>query len=47
MAKNKSANGHKPETFHIQTFGCQMNLADSSTLAANLITKGFRRVASE
>ena len=47
MAKNKNTNGHKPETFHIQTFGCQMNLADSSTLAANMITKGFKRVDSE
>lgn len=36
-----------PETFHIQTFGCQMNLADSSTLAANLITRGYKRVADE
>ena len=47
MAKNKNTNGPKPETFHIQTFGCQMNLADSSTLAANMITKGFKRVDSE
>ena len=37
----------QPRTFHIQTFGCQMNLADSSTLAANLITRGYRRVKSE
>ncbi|MGH8015330.1 MAG: tRNA (N6-isopentenyl adenosine(37)-C2)-methylthiotransferase MiaB [Candidatus Zixiibacteriota bacterium] len=36
-----------PETFHIQTFGCQMNLADSSTLAANLITRGYKRVGDE
>ena len=36
-----------PETFHIQTFGCQMNLADSSTLAANLITRGYKRVGEE
>lgn len=36
-----------PETFHIQTFGCQMNLADSSTLAANLLTRGYKRVGDE
>ncbi|HQL25140.1 MAG TPA: tRNA (N6-isopentenyl adenosine(37)-C2)-methylthiotransferase MiaB, partial [candidate division Zixibacteria bacterium] len=33
-------------TFHITTFGCQMNLADSSTLAASLLTRGYRRAAS-
>jgi tRNA-2-methylthio-N6-dimethylallyladenosine synthase len=33
--------------FHISTFGCQMNLADSSTLAATLISRGYRRVTSE
>ena len=37
----------KVETFHISTYGCQMNLADSSTLAASLITRGYRRVADE
>lgn len=37
----------KIETFHISTYGCQMNLADSSTLAAGLITRGYRRVADE
>ena len=37
----------KVETFHILTYGCQMNLADSSTLAAGLITRGYRRVADE
>ncbi len=42
-----SQNGKHPETFHIQTFGCQMNLADSSTLAANLITRGYKRVGDE
>ncbi|HVP06833.1 MAG TPA: hypothetical protein VMS71_03250, partial [Candidatus Acidoferrum sp.] len=34
------------ETFHIATFGCQMNLADSSTLARTLTTRGYRRVAN-
>ena len=37
----------KIETFHISTFGCQMNLADSSTLASSLLTRGYRRVADE
>ncbi len=37
----------KVETFHISTYGCQMNLADSSTLASTLITRGYRRVADE
>lgn len=37
----------KVETFHITTFGCQMNLADSSTLAASLLTRGYRRVENE
>ncbi|UCE23218.1 MAG: tRNA (N6-isopentenyl adenosine(37)-C2)-methylthiotransferase MiaB [Candidatus Zixiibacteriota bacterium] len=37
----------KMETFHITTFGCQMNLADSSTLAAAMINRGYRRVNSE
>ena len=35
------------KTFHISTFGCQMNLADSSTLASTLITRGYKRVESE
>jgi tRNA-2-methylthio-N6-dimethylallyladenosine synthase len=37
----------RPETFHISTYGCQMNLADSSTLASTLITRGYRRVEQE
>ncbi len=37
----------KIETFHISTYGCQMNLADSSTLASSLLTRGYRRVESE
>ncbi len=37
----------KIETFHISTYGCQMNLADSSTLAATLTTRGYRRVDEE
>lgn len=47
MQTRKSKNGRAPETFHIQTFGCQMNLADSSTLASNLITRGYKRVKEE
>ncbi len=35
------------ETFHISTYGCQMNLADSSTLVSTLITRGYRRVKEE
>jgi tRNA-2-methylthio-N6-dimethylallyladenosine synthase len=46
LIKN-SKKGKHPETFHIQTFGCQMNLADSSTLAANLVTRGYKRVGDE
>ncbi len=42
MSKNK-----KVETFHISTYGCQMNIADSSTLASSLITRGYRRVKDE
>ncbi|UCD64049.1 MAG: tRNA (N6-isopentenyl adenosine(37)-C2)-methylthiotransferase MiaB [Candidatus Zixiibacteriota bacterium] len=34
-------------TFHISTYGCQMNLADSSTLAAAMTARGFRRVSDE
>ncbi|MCP4685401.1 MAG: tRNA (N6-isopentenyl adenosine(37)-C2)-methylthiotransferase MiaB [bacterium] len=37
----------KLETFHISTYGCQMNLADSSTIASSLTTRGYRRVADE
>lgn len=32
------------KTFHLTTFGCQMNLADSSTLISTLLTRGYRRV---
>ena len=32
------------KTFHLTTFGCQMNLADSSTLVSTLLTRGYRRV---
>jgi len=35
------------KTFHLTTFGCQMNLADSSTLVASMIARGYRRVESE
>jgi len=34
-------------SFHISTFGCQMNMADSSTLVATLLTRGFKRVEHE
>ncbi len=37
----------RPETFYISTYGCQMNSADSSTLASTLITRGYKRVADE
>jgi tRNA-2-methylthio-N6-dimethylallyladenosine synthase len=37
----------KIQTFHLTTFGCQMNLADSSTLVAGLTTRGYRRVETE
>ena len=37
----------KVKTFHISTYGCQMNLADSSILATSLITRGYSRVADE
>ena len=37
----------KPRTFHIMTFGCQMNLADSSTLSSTLTTRGYKRVENE
>ena len=33
--------------FHITTFGCQMNLADTSTLVSILTDSGFRRVPDE
>jgi tRNA-2-methylthio-N6-dimethylallyladenosine synthase len=42
MAKHRTI-----ETFHIATYGCQMNLADSSTLAAAMTGRGYRRVADE
>lgn len=35
------------KTFHITTFGCQMNIADSSTLASLLLTRGYKRVKTE
>ncbi len=37
----------RPETFHISTYGCQMNAADSSTLASTLVTRGYKRVDDE
>lgn len=47
QGSRRPAKEKRPETFHIQTFGCQMNLADSSTLAADLTTRGYRRVGEE
>ena len=35
------------KTFHVTTFGCQMNLADSSTLIATMTTRGYQQVFSE
>ncbi len=35
------------ETFHVTSYGCQMNLADSSTLTSTLVTRGYRRVDDE
>ena len=35
------------KTFHITTFGCQMNLADSSTLVSSLLKRGYQRVERE
>jgi len=35
------------KTFHITTYGCQMNLADSSTLVSSLLTRGYERVETE
>ena len=44
LSMNRSATA---KTFHITTFGCQMNLSDSSTLASVLLTRGYRRVDKE
>ncbi|MDR3639758.1 MAG: tRNA (N6-isopentenyl adenosine(37)-C2)-methylthiotransferase MiaB [Humidesulfovibrio sp.] len=35
------------KTFHIVTFGCQMNVADSDWLARALLARGWRQVAEE
>ncbi|MFH2048563.1 MAG: tRNA (N6-isopentenyl adenosine(37)-C2)-methylthiotransferase MiaB [bacterium] len=37
----------KIKTFHISTYGCQMNLADSSTLVSTMTSRGFQRVEDE
>lgn len=37
----------KIRTFHIATYGCQMNLADSSTLTAAMSNRGYRWVDDE
>lgn len=37
----------KIRTFHISTYGCQMNMADSSTLVANMTSRGYQRVEDE
>jgi tRNA-2-methylthio-N6-dimethylallyladenosine synthase len=41
------ADERKIRTFHISTYGCQMNLADSSTLASVMTTRGYSRVTNE
>lgn len=43
----KISSEKKIKTFHVTTFGCQMNLADSSTLVAGLTTRGYRRVEDQ
>ncbi|MDO9633214.1 MAG: hypothetical protein Q7I92_15045, partial [Humidesulfovibrio sp.] len=35
------------KTFHIVTFGCQMNVGDSDWLARALVSRGWRQVAEE
>ncbi len=36
-----------PDTFHITTFGCQMNAADSDWLSRSLVARGFVPVPAE
>ncbi|SBW03259.1 (Dimethylallyl)adenosine tRNA methylthiotransferase MiaB [uncultured delta proteobacterium] len=36
-----------PNTFHITTFGCQMNAADSDWLSRSLVARGFVPVAAD
>ena len=36
----------KPQTFYIETFGCQMNAHDSEKVAGLLQTCGYRPAAS-
>jgi len=35
------------KTYHISTYGCQMNSADSSTLVATMASRGYQRVEDE
>jgi tRNA-2-methylthio-N6-dimethylallyladenosine synthase len=37
----------KIKTYHISTYGCQMNSADSSTLVATMASRGYQRVEDE
>jgi len=37
----------KVKTYHISTYGCQMNSADSSTLVATMASRGYQRVEDE
>ncbi|MFQ5663246.1 MAG: tRNA (N6-isopentenyl adenosine(37)-C2)-methylthiotransferase MiaB, partial [Terriglobia bacterium] len=36
----------KPQTFYIETFGCQMNVHDSEKVAGQLQARGYRPAAS-
>lgn len=36
----------KPQTYYIQTYGCQMNKADSERIATNLEARGFQPAAT-
>jgi len=36
----------KPQTFYIETFGCQMNVHDSEKVAGELLAQGYQPAAS-
>jgi len=40
----RSINNPDGKTYHIHTFGCQMNLADSERMAGALDAAGYRNV---
>ncbi len=46
VAKKRAALG-RPLTFHVETFGCQMNARDSEKLRGILETVGYEQVESE